>query len=129
MERTRIVRTDCTWIDGESVAAGVECATGATAAIGWSDRRSCGWHPLGFVENDSECVECMIYSELDAHSTAVAVAVVVVVAAVAVAAAVAAVVVVAAAAVFVADPLTANNDAGFVSVPLGPPINPITSNV
>ena len=45
------------------------------------------------------------------------------------AAAVAAVVVVAAAAVFVADPLTANNDAGFVSVPLGPPINPITSNV
>ena len=46
-----------------------------------------------------------------------------------VAVAVAAVVVVAAAAVFVADPLTANNDAGFVSVPLGPPINPITSNV
>ena len=128
---------DCTWIDGESGVAGVERATGATAAIGWSDRRSCGWHPLGFVENDSECVECMIYSELDAHSTAVAVAVVVVVAAVAVAAAVAAVVVVAAAvvvvaaaaAVFVADPLTANNDAGFVSVPLGPPINPITSNV
>jgi len=114
---------DCTWIDGESGVAGVERATGATAAIGWSDRRSCGWHPLGFVENDSECVECMIYSELDAHSTAVAVAVVVVVAAVA------AVVVVAAAAVFVADPLTANNDAGFVSVPLGPPINPITSNV
>ena len=92
---------DCTWIDGESGVAGVERATGATAAIGWSDRRSCGWHPLGFVENDSECVECMIYSELDAHSTAVAVAAVAAIAAVAVvAAAVAAAVVVVVVVVF-----------------------------
>ena len=85
---------DCTWIDGESGVAGVERATGATAAIGWSDRRSCGWHPLGFVENDSECVECMIYSELDAHSTAVAVAAVAAAAVVAAAVAAAVVVVV-----------------------------------
>ena len=72
MERTRIVRTDCTWIDGESVAAGVECATGATAAIDLSRHRNSDWHPLGSVEKDSECVDCMIYSEWNAHSSVAA---------------------------------------------------------
>jgi len=144
----RIVRTDCTWIDGESVAAGVECATGATAAIDLSRHRNSDWHPLGSVEKDSECVDCMIYSEWNAHSSvaaAVAFAVAVVVAAAVVAAAVvaavvavvavavvavvvaavvvAAVVVAAAvvAAVVVAAPSIVNSGAGFVSVPLEPP--------